>query len=909
MPAVDPRFGNHRESVRRKQVRVRTMDLLVRLIIVESPKKARTLASFAGSGYRVIATMGHVRDLPAKALGVEIGDAIVPHYEVIARARRTLTEIRAAARNADTVYLATDPDREGEAIAWHVAEAAGLPASRTSRITFHEISERALRAALARPRTLDSHLVDAQQARRILDRLVGYGLSPLLWRAIQRGTSGGRVQSVALRIIVDRERQVRAFVPEEFWTVDVALSSVALAEDDVEERFVARLIQIGDEPARIGAEAHAHTVTGPLETALFRAVSFEHELSTSPPPPPFTTSTLQQAVSSRFRIPAKRTMQIAQSLYEAGLITYMRTDSVAVAPEAVQAVRAVIASDFGPGALHASPRVFRTRARNAQEAHEAIRPVDPSKRPSMLTTLARGDEGRVYGLIWSRMVASQMASARLRTDRATVEALCATPIPIDGPDGHRVTTRLVLEARATSVVSAGWLAVYGEAADHRPMSNVVAGRRGGDTPGSAQVEAESDDLPLNASVPELVPGAIVAMQSVQATQRFTRPPARFTEATLVRALEAAGVGRPSTYATILTTILERGYVGQSNRAFVPTTLGFAVNDYLALRFPDVVDVQFTAKMEDRLDEVASGERDWQSMLGEFQLAFAQAITEAGATATADRRAVARSVADATTDGAGETHEVPRATSANARRVGVSSPVESDDAHVAKLAKSSDPLPRRRQSTPPTAGVASQALEATKLDDAPATSVGPALHCPACGKPMVVRRSKFGEFWGCSGYPKCRTIHRDGADEAAPAGTAGPPKPVARRRAATPVRQQSVPPYTDNPAPSVSVDDTRDGSPPGEPLGSDGPPACAKCGKPMVTRRSRFGEFWGCSGYPACREIRAPAGNAELVGTRGGPRATRARRGSASSQRDRPDPMTARVVRARGTYRRPGTSVT
>ena len=824
----------------------------MRLIVVESPKKARTLASFAGAGYRVIATMGHVRDLPSRGIGLEIGDRIVPQYEVIARARRTVSEIRTAARGAEAILLATDPDREGEAIAWHLAEAAGLPASRTSRIAFHEISDRALRAALARPRKIDANLVDAQQARRILDRLVGYGLSPLLWRAIQRGTSGGRVQSVALRIIVDRERAIRAFVPEEFWTVDVTLSTVASGLDDTEERFVARLIQIGDNPASLTSEASATAIVAALDEALYRVVDVTSEVSERPPPPPFTTSTLQQAAASRFRLPAKRTMQIAQSLYESGLITYMRTDSVAVAPEAVQAVRSVIAADFGSGALPSSARQFRTRARNAQEAHEAIRPVDPSRRPSMVGTMARGDEGRLYGLIWSRMVASQMASARVRTDRATIEALSVVEAVAGSPEA---VTRLLLEARATTVISPGWLAVYGAEAIERAQTSPTR-PRGGDTDG----DLDADESPTNASLPDLERGSVLALEGIDPTQRFTRPPPRFTEASLVRALEAAGVGRPSTYAQILSTIEERGYVGQSNRAFVPTTLGFAVNDYLARRFPAVVDVQFTARMEERLDDVAAGELDWQAMLGEFHAGFAEAITLAGASVTSDKMDIARSVAGATTEAPGD---------------------------LGTGGKASTGVRRRVRTTRPSDGGPGAAVTAVLRPE------GVPEACPTCGKPMVARRSKFGEFWGCSGYPTCRTIHRDEATESG--ATRPPESSVAKGRrlpSGTTRRRASVSGAVDG------VGSSREGAVGSGPLLVEAPSACPKCGKPMVARRSKYGEFLGCSGYPACREIYRPEGE-------GAPKLARPRRTPSRSRLAPPDPMTARVVRARGTYRRPG----
>ena len=841
----------------------------MRLIVVESPKKARTLTGFAGPGYRVVATMGHVRDLPTKSLGLEIGDGIIPQYETIERARRTISEIRAAARGAEAVLLATDPDREGEAIAWHVVEAAGLPVGRTARIAFHEVSERALRTALANPRAIDRCLVDAQQARRVLDRLVGYGLSPLLWRAVQGGTSGGRVQSVALRIVVDREREVRAFVPEEFWTVDVRLSTIATGEDGAEAPFVARLLRVGDDVASITSEALAQAVVGALDRALYRVSEMVTEASERPPPPPFTTSTLQQAAASRLRLPAKRTMQLAQSLYEAGLITYMRTDSVAVASDAVQAVRSVIAADFGPAALPKVPRHYRTRARNAQEAHEAIRPVDPARRPATLGTLARGDEGRLYALIWARMVASQMSPARIRTDRAMIEA---APMPADaadasGEDADPGSGRYLLEARATTVVSPGWLAVHGSEA-------------GPARPAGSDDDADGDAPASNASLPDLAAGEVLALEGIDPVQRFTRPPPRFTEASLVRALETAGVGRPSTYAAILSTIEERGYVGQANRAFVPTPLGFAVIDYLARRFPEVVDVQFTARMEERLDDVAAGDLDWQAMLVEFHRGFERAIAVANASITGDRVAVATSVAEA----------------------GVEVPIE-----ARRPAKA--PSGGRRRALPFPGPVAALANGSEAIGSAGLSREGAALACPKCGKPMVARRSKYGEFWGCSGYPACREIHRDeGAgsetpDRAARSSAGNGPRVTGggtRRRGASAEAATGAPgarrprsvraPVTEG----LPVEGTV-----GAIASTEGvPEACPKCGKPMVARRSTYGEFWGCSGYPACREIHRSEGAPS-------PAPVKSRRPAPRTRGTSPDPMTARVVRSRKTFRGAG----
>ncbi|HEX2185504.1 MAG TPA: type I DNA topoisomerase, partial [Chloroflexota bacterium] len=456
----------------------------MKLVVVESPKKARTISGFLGTGYRVAASMGHVRDLPPKALGIDVGRDFAPQYEILPRARKALAALRRAAAGAESILLATDPDREGEAIAWHLVQALRLPRSRYRRITFHEISRRAIQEALSHPRDLDLHLIDAWRARRVLDRLVGYELSPLLWRKVQRGTSAGRVQSVAVRLIVDREREIAAFVPVEYWTIDVRLSPLpgeggADGSPEADDRsFLARLQEIDGQPAEIKEEATARRLEGQLRAASYRVRETGEKTLTRSPWPPFTTSTLQQAASNRLRWPAKKTMAMAQALYEAGLVTYMRTDSVSVSPAAVAQAREVITAQFGPAYVPATPPRYRTRTRNAQEAHEAIRPVDLMKSPAGLRTALAPDEWRLYELIWKRMIASQMAPARYRQDVAIIDGLYqpregGAPPPVGAPPGGSLgagepagqpaqDVRFTLKAQATDLVFPGWLAAYGD---------------------------------------------------------------------------------------------------------------------------------------------------------------------------------------------------------------------------------------------------------------------------------------------------------------------------------------------------------------------------------------------------------------------------------------------------------------
>jgi DNA topoisomerase-1 len=722
----------------------------VKLVIVESPKKARTIAGFLGPGYRVAASMGHVRDLPAKGLGIDVGKDFAPLYEVLPRAGKALAALRKAAAGAEGVLLATDPDREGEAIAWHLVQALRLPRARYQRITFHEISRRAVTAALASPRALDAHLVDAQQARRVLDRLVGYELSPLLWRQVQRGTSAGRVQSVALRLVVDREREIAAFVPREYWTIDVRLHPQGESPSDgppgggppgggpsgAGDSFLARLETVDGRKAEIADETTARLLEGQLRGARYRVLERGQETVTRQPPPPFTTSTLQQTAGARLRLGAKRTMALAQALYEAGLVTYMRTDSVSVSDAAVDAARRLIGARFGAPYVPPSRRRYRTRQRNAQEAHEAIRPVEVERTPADLRPSLGGDEWRLYDLIWKRMVASQMAGARYTRDVALVEGV-----------NER---RFGLRATATTLTFPGWLAIYGQEAGTTEAPPAQRGEEGAE-----------DEGPGNERLPPLAPGQPLTLEDVLPAQHFTRPPPRYTEASLVKALEEAGVGRPSTYATVVTTIQDRGYVqvgaGADRRGpapLVPTDLGNAACDFLVQHFPRIVDPPFTAEMESALDEIAGGRLAWTAMLHDFYAPFAETVGKARAARPAAGRPAA-----------------------------------------------AQPIQRR-----PTAP-----------GGAPQAGAG-AGTCPQCGRPLVQRVSQFGPFLGCSGYPACRYVQREQGRPSGrprrrlaqtipadfPRGTTAEPQPAprpaprpARRTVSRPVRRQ---PEAPGPAP-------------------------------------------------------------------------------------------------------------
>ena len=572
-----------------------------RLVVVESPAKARTVGQILGNKYLVTASMGHVRDLPKSTLGVDTEQDFNPKYLTMKDKRDLVKELKAAGANASDIFLATDPDREGEAISWHLQAAAGWDKFEKppKRVVFHEITKQAVEDAFEHPREIDMQLVNAQQARRILDRLVGYEISPLLWLKVKLGLSAGRVQSVALRMIVDREREITAFVPQEWWSLEAELHKdtdpnlpANLFTATLHSRKGSRKLSITDEATARGMEAE-------LQGAAYAVDAVEKKPRRQRPAPPFITSTLQQDAGRKLRFTAQRTMALAQQLYEGlnvgsegsvGLITYMRTDSVNVADTAVRETRDYIRQRFGKEYTPDKPRAYRTRSKNAQEAHEAIRPTSVGRTPQAMAAYLDRDQLRLYTLIWERMVASQMADAMLEATTVDIDARCAAP------------SDSVFRFRATGSVLKfpGFRAVYMEGRD------------------------DAGDGGENA-LPELAAGDGLINQKLEASQHFTQPPPRFTEATLIREMEEKGIGRPSTYAPTIATLVEREYVQREQRRLSPTDLGCTVTDLLTERFADVMAPEFTAKMEEDLDSVAQGEQDWVPMLRDFYGPFHQAV--------------------------------------------------------------------------------------------------------------------------------------------------------------------------------------------------------------------------------------------------------------------------------------------
>jgi len=560
------------------------------LVVVESPTKARTLKKLLDRRYDVVASMGHVKDLPRSQLGVDVDNAFTPKYLVPKGKGPVIKELKAAAKKASAVYLATDPDREGEAISWHLAAILSKVNPKIKRIEFHEVTKDAVRRALATPRDIDQNLVNAQQARRILDRLVGYKLSPLLWRKVRGGLSAGRVQSVAVRLICEREKEVEAFVPQEYWTIGARLT-----QQTADAPFVARLLTKGEDKLSIGTEAEAKALVQELERLPYAVGEVRRKDQQRHPTAPFTTSTLQQEANRKIGYSAARTMVVAQQLYEGldvgpegtvGLITYMRTDAVHVAAEAQQQTREYITETFGAPYVPSEPRQYTSR-RGAQEAHEAIRPTSVRRTPDAVKPYLKADQHKVYKLIWERFVASQMASAIMDTLAVDITA---------GVYGLRAT--------GSRVKFPGFLRVY------------LEGRDNG--------EEETPEGWL----PDLKDGERLRLLGLDPAQHFTQPPPRYTEATLVRALEERGIGRPSTYAPIIETIKRRGYIELEDRRLYPTDLGILVNSLLVEHFGGVVDVEFTAHMEEDLDRVEEGKADWVKLLGAFYGPFDELLQKA-----------------------------------------------------------------------------------------------------------------------------------------------------------------------------------------------------------------------------------------------------------------------------------------
>ncbi|HEY3344652.1 MAG TPA: type I DNA topoisomerase [Anaerolineaceae bacterium] len=573
-----------------------------KLVIVESPAKARTVGRFLGKGFTVRASVGHVRDLLRSELSVDVENCFTPRYRVPNEKRQVVKELKELAKTAEEIYLATDPDREGEAIAWHLMEAAAIDPQISRRVVFHEITQPAIADAFSHPRTIDMDLVDAQQARRVLDRLVGYSISPILWEKVRSRLSAGRVQSVALRLIVEREREIDDFVPEEYWTIGAEFRS----EGDPTP-YQARLVRVDDQEPTLSQENDVRPILVDMEKAAYEISKIKRGERRRKPAAPFITSTLQQEASRRLGYTARRTMALAQQLYEGidvgegggtGLITYMRTDSTNLSDQALSEVRQYISQRFGQDFLPPTPVLYKTRSVNAQEAHEAIRPTSTLREPEKVKAFLNRDQYRLYQLIWQRFVACQMESALY--DTLSVEI-----------GGKTKEHQYLLRTSGSVVRFPGFLVVYEETRDEDIK----------------QPEEDNENARIPAS---LVEGQKQKLLRLIPEQHFTQPPPRYTEATLVQTLEEAGIGRPSTYAPILSTIQERGYVAREAKRLLPTETGQLVNDLVVGHFPEIVDIGFTARMETDLDQVAEGDREWVDVIRQFYEPFAVQVSKAQA---------------------------------------------------------------------------------------------------------------------------------------------------------------------------------------------------------------------------------------------------------------------------------------
>lgn len=758
-------------------------------IIVESPTKTKTLAGFLGKDYVLLASMGHVRDLPEGELAVDVEHGFQPHYVTIPRQKKTISKLKADLKGITEVYLASDPDREGEAIAWHLAQVLGLDDPK--RIEFNEITEKAVKTALAHPRKIDLNRVDAQQARRILDRLVGYEISPLLWRRIgsRGGTalSAGRVQSAALRLICEREREITAFVPEEYWSLEVELTP-----QERNEPFRATVRSKNGEDLSLKAEDQAKPAAEELEKLAYVVAGIEKKPRTRNPQPPFITSTLQRQAANELHFSARKSMIVAEQLYQGvetdegtvGLITYMRTDSTRVAEEAVEQTRQFIREQYG--ADFVGPGARGKKAKGAQEAHEAIRPTSTLRHPDQMRPYLDKDQAAMYDLIWRRFVASQMSAARF--EQITVDIAA-------GPYGLRAT--------GSTLQFAGYLAVMPEKEEDKEVAVL------------SRLEV-AQSLDLVKVLPE---------------QHFTKPPPRYTEATLVQELEENGIGRPSTYATIIETLRQRKYVSMKDRAFVATVIGFAVNDYLTDHFPHIIDIEFTARVEEDLDRVEEGSEDWIALLRHYH----------------DDLEVQMQAAKDETPQVYEGEVCQQCGgkllikySVRGKFAGCENYPDCD--YIKNL-------------TPQIA------------EKAPAEPVGRT--CPECGAGLVYRVGFRGrKFIACMGYPKCKYTEQIDAD-----GTAHPkPKPIESGVACDKcgammlVRQSKRGPFLGcSKFPRcrniMSLDKME--NPPTELLAEAAAKvepqtleeSCPECGKPLLVRSSRRGQFVGCSGYPKCRYTR------------------------------------------------------
>jgi len=728
------------------------------LVIVESPAKAKTIQKYLGTGYEVEASLGHIKDLPKKSLGVDLDNDFSTEYEVIPGKEKVIARLKKLAKGAETIYLAPDPDREGEAIAAHLAEELGgervagkksrKSARSIRRVTFNEITKKAVQDAFRQPRDIDRNLVDAQQTRRVLDRLVGYQVSPLLWDKVRRGLSAGRVQTVALRLIVDREREIKAFVKEEYWTIAAHLMGAKPPQ------FIANFIGIGEEKTPIPNGEEADKLRARLEKAEWSVRSVDKRERRRNPAAPFTTSKLQQDASRKLRFSVKRTMMIAQRLYEGvdlgdegtvGLITYMRTDSTRVSNEAIAEVRELIAKEYGFEFRPETPNFFKSK-KDTQDAHEAIRPTSAARHPEAIKKYLQEDEYKVYKLIWQRFVASQMNPALF--DQTTVD--------IDA-----INSGVTYRFRVTGSVLKfeGFLKVYEESKDAK----------------------DEEDEALKHKLPVVAEGQKLTLKSLDTEQHFTEPPPRYNEASLVKDLEERGIGRPSTYSAIISTIQERQYVQKVGGKFIPTEIGLVVTDLLVENFKDIFDFQYTARLEEELDEIEDGKEIWTDALAEFYKKFEKDLHYAEKHMENVKR-------------------MEKPTDEKCERCG--SPLvikwgKHGSFYACSAYDKNDPNSCTFTKENP--------IDLPDLDSADLQETTQEEYCENCGRPMVLKRGRFGQFMACTGYPDCKTTRR--LDQA---------KKV----------------------PDIPLDEK-----------------CPQCGRNLLIRHGRFGEFISCSGYPDCKYVK------------------------------------------------------
>ena len=737
------------------------------LVIVESPAKAKTIQKYLGKGFTVDASFGHVKDLPKSSLGVDVEDGFSTEYVVIPGKEKVLARLKKLALSADMIYLAPDPDREGEAIAAHLAdeladdgkkkkkkgkttkkEQEHPDGERIRRVTFNEITQRAVKAAFEHPRDIDRNLVDAQQARRVLDRLVGYQVSPLLWDKVRRGLSAGRVQTVALRLIVDRDREIKAFEKKEYWTIDANLAA------GKPPAFDARFLGKGAEKVEITNGEDAEKIRLALEEAEWVVRSVEKKERRRNATPPFTTSKLQQDSSRKLRFSVKRTMMIAQRLYEGielgdeglvGLITYMRTDSTRVSPDAIAEVREYITAEFGPQYMPEKPNTYKEK-KEAQAAHEAIRPTSAMRHPDKVKQYLQEDEFKVYKLIWQRFVASQINPAVF--DQTTVD--------IDARSSNEV-----FWFRVTGSVMKfdGFLKVYEESKDTK----------------------DEEDEELKHKLPPLEAGQKLTLKALKPEQHFTEPPPRYNEASLVKELEERGIGRPSTYATILSTIQERQYAQKVGGKFVPTEIGLVVTDLLVENFKDIFDFQYTARLEEELDEIEEGKEKWRDALDEFYKKFAKDLRYAEKHMENIKR-------------------MEKPTDEKCERCGAPLVIKwgkHGSFYACSTYDKEDPNSCTFTKENP--------INLPDLDSADMQETTQEEYCENCGRVMVLKRGRFGQFMACTGYPDCKTTRR--LDQG---------KKV----------------------PDIPLDET-----------------CPLCKRNLILRHGRYGEFTSCSGYPDCKYVK------------------------------------------------------